>query len=173
MLPREAEELATLWTSAQPAVAAFIRVFVPDSNDSDELLQETAVVLVRRFQEYERHRPFVAWAIGIAKMKVLTYRRNKALDRHVFDEVLVEHIAEDCQQLAEEDRPIHDFLVRCISELDARAREAIRLRYANEMKTPRIAEALGVSHGAARMLLTRARTALRLCVENHSKKVKA
>lgn len=74
MLPQEAEELAALWTSAQPVVAAFIRVLVPRHDDSDELLQETAVVLVRRFQEYDRHRSFVGWAIGIAKMKVLTYQ---------------------------------------------------------------------------------------------------
>jgi RNA polymerase sigma-70 factor (ECF subfamily) len=171
MLPQEAEELAMLWTNAQPAVAAFLRMLVPRREDSEELLQETAVVLVRRFHEYDRNRPFVGWAIGIAKMKVLTYQREKASAPLVFDGVLVEQIADDCRQLAEEDFPVRDLLNRCIPELDARAREAIRLRYGDEMKTPRIAETLGISHGAARMLLTRARTALRLCVEKYSKQV--
>jgi RNA polymerase sigma-70 factor, ECF subfamily len=173
MIPQDTEELTALWTTAQPAVTAFIRTLVPDRNESEELLQETAVVLVRRFQEYDRHRPFVAWAIGIAKMKILTYQREKALTPIVFDADLVEHIAEDCQQLAKDDLPFYDLLIKCVTELDARAQKAIRLRYADEMGTPRIAETLGVSHGAARMLLTRARTALRLCVEKYLKQVKA
>lgn len=172
MTPQEAEELAALWTSAQPAVAAFIRTLVPRRDEPEELLQETAVVLVRRFHEYDRRRSFVGWAIGIAKMKVLTYQRDKGSAPLVFDGPLVEQIAEDCQQLAEDGPPVQDLLLQCIGELDARAQEAIRLRYADEMKTPRIAESLGMSHGAARMLLTRARMALRLCVEKYLKRLK-
>jgi RNA polymerase sigma-70 factor, ECF subfamily len=171
--PRESEELAALWTGAQPVVSAFIRAIVPNHDESEELLQETAVVVVRRFHEYDRQRSFVGWAIGVAKMKVLTHQREKALDRVVFDGALVEQIAEDYRQLAKERLPIHDLLPRCIAELEARAREAIRLRYTEQMKTPRIAAALGLSHIAARIVLTRARTAIRLCVEKHLKQLKA
>ena len=102
-------------------------------------------------------------------MKVLTYRREKAMERLVFDGALVEQIAEDYRQLAEDRLPDCDLLIRCIAELEGRAREAIKLRYAEQMKTPRIAETLGLSHGAARVLLTRARTTLRLCVEKYLK----
>lgn len=173
MTPQESEELAVLWTNAQPAVAAFIRTLVPHGDESDELLQQTAVVLVRKFHEYDRNRSFVGWAIGIAKMKVLGSQRTKALNRVTFDGDLVEQIATDYQQLAEDRLPVRDLLIQCVAELEGRAREAIRLRYAEQMKTPRIAETLGVSHGAARVVLTRARTALRSCVENYLKRSRA
>ena len=74
------------------------------------------MVLVRRFHEYDRQRPFVGWAMGIAKMKVLTYQREKALERVVFDGALVEQIAEDYRQLANERLPVHDLLIRCVAE---------------------------------------------------------
>ena len=48
MTPQEAEELAALWTGAQAAVAAFIRTLVRRRDDSEELLQRTAVALVRK-----------------------------------------------------------------------------------------------------------------------------
>jgi len=173
MTSEEAEELTALWTSAQPVVAAFLRTLVPRPDEAEELLQQTAVVLVRKFSEYDRSRPFVGWAIGVAKMKVLGYRRDKALERHIFDETLVEQIADDYRQIENELLPVRDLLIQCVSELEGRAREAIRLRYAEQMKTPLIAESLHMSHGAARVLLTRARTTLRLCVEKYLKRIKS
>lgn len=174
MTPQEAEELAALWTNAQSVVAAFIRTLMPSRNqESEELLQRTAVVLVRKFHQYDRQQPFVGWAIGVAKLEVLAYWRERASDRLVFDGTLVDQIADGYQKLAQDAPPVRDFVVQCVTQLDGRAREAIRLRYAEELKTPRIAEMLGMSHGAARTLLTRARTSLRLCIERHLKRLKA
>lgn len=173
MTHQEAEELAALWTNAQPTVAAFIRTLVPRDSESEEILQRTAIVLVRKFHEYNRRQAFVGWAIGVAKLEVLVYWREKALDRLVFDGAMVEQIADGYQKIAEDRLPVREFLIQCVAELEDRAREAIQLRYADELKTPRIAEILGVSHGAARTLLTRARVALRICVERHLKRVKA
>jgi len=173
MTPREAEELAALWTGAQAAVAAFIRTLVRRRDDSEELLQRTAVALVRKHRQYNRHLSFDAWAIGVAKMEVLAYWRQRASDRHVFDGALVEKIAESHRRLAEERLPISELLIQCVGELDGRALEAIRLRYTKQLKTLQIAEAMQLSYGATRMLLTRARNTLRLCVEERLKRVKA
>jgi len=173
MTPQEAEELAALWTGAHPAIAAFLRTLARHSDESDELLQRTAVALVRKFHEFDRRRSFVAWAIGVAKLETLAFWREKSSDRHVFDNDLVEELAEGYRQIAEERLPIRDFLIQCVAELDGRAHQAIQLRYAKQMNTMEIAEAMGLSPGAVRVLLTRARTSLRLCVEEHLKRQKA
>jgi RNA polymerase sigma-70 factor, ECF subfamily len=172
MTPQEAETFAALWTAAQAAIAAFLRTFVRRRDESDELLQRTAMTLVRKYHEYDCQRSFVAWAIGVAKMELLAYRRERASDRHVFDGVLVEKIAESHMRLADGRSPVHELLVQCVEELDGRALEAIRLKYGKQMKTLQVAESLDLSYGAARMLLTRARTVLRQCVEKHLKSVK-
>jgi RNA polymerase sigma-70 factor, ECF subfamily len=172
MTPHEAEELATLWTNAQPVVAAFIRSLVPRLEESDDLLQRTAVVLVRKFHEFDRGQAFVAWAVGVAKVEVLAYWRERSSDRLVFDDALVERIADGYQRLAQDRTSLRELLIQCVAALEERARKAIQLRYVEQMKTPRIAEALGLSHGAARVVLTRARTTLRLCIEKRMKQVK-
>lgn len=173
MTPKEAEELTVLWTNAQSVVAAYIRTLVPNLNESEELLQRTAVTLVRKFHDYDRGRPFSAWAVGVAKYEVLTYWREQSTDRHVFDAALLDQITESYRRLAQDRLPVRELLSRCIEVLAGRAREAIRLRYAAQLTTLQLAETLNMSHGAARMLLTRARNALRHCVEDGIKRLNA
>lgn len=54
----DSERLAALWTQAQPVVGAYIASMVPDYHVRQEVLQNTAVVLVRKFAEYDEDRPF-------------------------------------------------------------------------------------------------------------------
>ncbi len=173
MKPEEAEELTALWTGAQAVVAAFIRTLVPQLTDSEEILQRTAVTLVRKFDEYDRNRSFSAWAVGVAKFEVLAYWRERSSDRHVFDDALVEQITESYRRVAQDRLPMRELLSRCIEALAGRAREAIRLRYVAQLTTLQLAEALNISHGAARMLLTRTRGVLRQCVEDGIKRLNA
>ena len=68
-------EMTLLWTAAQSSVMAFIRSVTPQLADAEDILQETARQIVERFDEYDRERPFAPWAIGIARYKVLEWRR--------------------------------------------------------------------------------------------------
>jgi len=54
------ERFMRLWTSAQPAVANFVHALVRDHGAARDVLQETALVIFRRFEEYDGERPFVA-----------------------------------------------------------------------------------------------------------------
>jgi RNA polymerase sigma-70 factor (ECF subfamily) len=166
--PREVEELAANWTGAQRTVAGFVRTLATDFHESEEILQRVAVTLVRKYEQYDRNRSFVAWAIGIAKLEALAFLRERSRDRLVFDDALVAGIAESHERAAQTSAPIPQFLTECIEELDGRSRLAIQLRYGEDLRTAQIASALKISDGAARMLLSRARTLLRRCVEAHA-----
>ena len=61
------ERFMRYWTRAQPVVAGYVSSMTPDVHEADDLLQDTAVVLLRKFGEYDPGRSFVAWALGIAK----------------------------------------------------------------------------------------------------------
>jgi RNA polymerase sigma-70 factor, ECF subfamily len=162
---QQAEDFAARWTAAQPAIAAFVRSLIPDLTSAEEVLQRVAVALVRRYERYDPRRPFVAWAIGVAKFEVLYYRRQQAADKHIFDDELVEKIADSYRTLVEKFNPMRDALSKCLEELEGRSRKVVHLRYADGMTTPRIAEELQITVGAVRMLLWRARGALRRCME--------
>ena len=108
MQPEKAEQFAALWTAAQPTISAFIRTLIPDFQQADDVLQRVAVTLVRKYDQYDPSRPFGAWAIGVAKYEVLYFRRERATDKHLFGDVLVEQIASRYELFAEEVDPIRE-----------------------------------------------------------------
>jgi len=168
MTPEEVEQLAAYWTAAQRTVAAFVRTLIIDFHDAEYVLQRVAVALVRKFSQYDPQRPFVAWAIGVAKHECLAFLRQHRRERLLFDDELLEKIAECHHQEAQSSSPFWQFLEECIQELAGRAKRAIQLRYVNNLKTAEIAEKMCISPGAARMLLSRARALLRECLEAHA-----
>lgn len=165
MNPQGAEQFAILWVRAQPALAAFIRSLIPDVQQAEDVLQRVAATLVRKFDQYDASRSFAAWAIGVAKFEVLYFRRERATDRHVFNDEIVESIARSYQLFAEEADPFRVALEQCLGGLAGRAKRAIDLRYTKGLSSPAVAREMNLSAGAVRMLLCRARQALRECIE--------
>lgn len=165
MQPHQAEELAALWAASQSTVSAFIRTLVPDYQQADEVVQRVAVTLVRKYDQYDQSRPFAAWAIGVAKFEVLYYRRERATDRHLFGDDIVEQIASRYEALAEESDPLRDALKNCLDQVEGRSRQVIELRYKRGLSSAAIAAEMQLSSGAVRMLLSRVRDSLRRCIE--------
>jgi RNA polymerase sigma-70 factor (ECF subfamily) len=162
---QQAEEFTAQWTAAQPAISAFIRSLVPNLSSAEEVLQRVAVALVRKYDRYDSSRPFVAWAIGVTKFEVLYYRRQQSTDKHIFDDELVEEVAEGYQALVEKFNPMRDALSKCLEELDGHSRHVLELRYTDGMTTTQIAQEMKITVGAVRKLLWRIRGALRNCME--------
>jgi RNA polymerase sigma-70 factor (ECF subfamily) len=165
MQPHQAEQFAALWTSAQPTIAGFIRTLIPDYLQADEVLQRVAVTLVRKFDQYDPQRAFTAWAVGVAKFEVLYFRRERATDKHLFGDDIVEHIASRYEVLADHIEPVREALQHCLDRLQGRSQRVIELRYRRGLKSAAIAEEMRLSSGAVRMLLCRVRETLRHCIE--------
>lgn len=165
MQPHQAEQFAALWTAAQPTIAGFIRTLIPDYQQADEVLQRVAVTLVRKFDQYDTTRPFTAWAVGVAKYEVLYFRRERATDKHLFGDDIVDQIAIRYELLAEDVDPVRDALRACLEQLQGRSKRVIDLRYRRGMKSSAIADEMTLSSGAVRMLLCRVRETLRRCIE--------
>ncbi len=168
MQPQHAEQFAALWTAAHPTIAAFIRTLIPDYQQADEVLQRVAVTLVRKFDQYDQSRSFTAWAVGFAKFEVLYFRRERATDKHLFGDDIVEQIAVRYEDLADEIDPVREALSKCVEQLKGRSKRVIELRYRRGMKSSRIAEEMTLSAGAVRMLLCRVRQSLRRCIERRT-----
>jgi RNA polymerase sigma-70 factor (ECF subfamily) len=162
---KDAVEFTALWTAAQTRIAAFIRTLVPDLDESDELLQRVAVALVQKFDQFDKKRSFVAWAIGMAKYEILYHRRQKAYDKLLFDDDLIENLAEYCEELSGEWDHYRDALVQCLDQLEGRSKRAIMLRYAEGLRSDAIGRDLKLSSAAVRVMLCRIRKVLRDCIE--------
>jgi RNA polymerase sigma-70 factor (ECF subfamily) len=161
----QSEQLAALWTQAQPVVSAYIRTLLPDFHQAEEVLQRVAVVLVRKFVTYDPARPFVPWAIGFARFEVLRYRRDHATDRHQFDSDIVERVADLYQSDEIDFAGFRGALRSCVAKLQGRNRRALLLRYTQNVGPKEISKELCLSANAVRQLLHRVRAALRKCIE--------
>jgi RNA polymerase sigma-70 factor (ECF subfamily) len=154
-----------LWITAQPAVAGYIRSLI-HSADADDVLQETALALFRRFADYDPSRPFVPWALGVAKLQVLGHRRDAARSFVTFDNELLESFtAEWTESCASSDYRVST-LEDCLSELTDRARQILLMRYYKGFTAEEIARRSASNGTAVRMMLQRIRERLRACVKH-------
>lgn len=163
------EQFTRFWTEAQPKLAGYVSALVPDFQEAEDLLQEVAVVLLRKFPEYDAQRPFIAWAIGIAKREVLMARRRHARDFLCYQPDLMDRISDVCEELAPELDERSRALKECLGVVQGRASELLRLCYEDGLKPQAIAGRVGMAVVAVRVMLSRTRAVLRECIERRLK----
>jgi RNA polymerase sigma-70 factor, ECF subfamily len=167
MLTTEQQEQFTqLWTQAQSTVACFVHTSIRDRGHAEDLLQEIAMTLLRKFTSYDTSKPFLPWAMGFAKFAILGSKRDYARSRLVFDEALLERISNTFLEVAPAQREEEAFLDVCLTKLDPKARQMVRLRYYDSLDSGEIARVLGTTEVSIRVGLLRIREQLRKCIEN-------
>lgn len=160
-------QAARHWTLAQPAVSAFLASIIRDFRDRDDVLQDVAVAVMESFDRWDPERPFVAWAIGIARNQAGLYLRKRRRDARIleFDPETMDHLQAAFATVAAEEVPKLDFLRDCLKAVEGRARAVFELRYQQDLKPAAIAERIGLSANAVAKSLQRVREQLRDCVE--------
>ncbi|AQQ08270.1 RNA polymerase sigma factor [Sedimentisphaera cyanobacteriorum] len=158
------EELTVLWTRAQSVVAGFISTLVPDFQDADDILQNVAVILVSKFDEYDRSRSFTTWAVGIARNEILRYYekgkgREKCLSQEAIDQ-LGKAYCEENENISN----LKSELKRCVSKLRGKWKLVVELHYYSGFAPARIAQKLGMTTNSIYVLMHRIRLALKDCV---------
>jgi RNA polymerase sigma-70 factor, ECF subfamily len=144
---------------------------VRDFHLAEDILQQVAVVLVREFEtKYDSSRPFLPWALGIAKNVALKARREsgKTASRLLETEI-IDQLQATFEARSEEFSTVRWALRLCLEKQKQRLLEVLRWRYAFDLKPLDIAHRMGVTSGAVRVMLHRARTDLRDCIERNLK----
>jgi len=166
MQQERTEQLALLWTQSQSVVGAYILSLVRDFHVAEDLLQQVAVVLVREFEKYDPARPFLPWALGIAKNTVLKSRRDMArAGSSMLDQEVVDRVQAAFEEQSEGWAAVRQALRSCLEKQSKRMLEVLRWRYAYDLKPQEMAHRMGVTSGAVRVMLHRARAGLRECID--------
>lgn len=156
------------WTLAQPTVSAYVTSVIRDFRDRDDLLQAISVAVLESFPSYDPSRPFVGWAMGIARNQIGSYLRERKRNRLIFDSQTVELLAVAFEQVESQQIRKLDFLSQCIAKLDKRAQQLCELRYQNDLKPAAIASLLGMAPNTVAKALQRIRDQLRKCIDQRS-----
>ncbi len=163
------ERFVRLLGRYQQRVYSFILTLVPHWADADEVLQETNIVLWRKFSEFQPDTDFVRWANQVAYFEVLKFRRRQQKDHLFFSDAFVEEVAAEVMEMSETLQMQRDRLAGCLQKLSDRDRTLIHLRYDEGSSVKRVAEQLGRSADSVYKSLGRVRRMLIDCI--HREKV--
>ena len=159
------ENLTRCWLAAEPALRAYVAAAVRSVADREDVLQQVALTVARRFEEYDERRPFVAWALWLAKSRIVDFYRSQGRQRLVLTDGLLDRAAGLLVERHASLSPRREALERCLEGLPQRSKTLIRLRYHDGLKTEQIAAAVRSTPGSVRVALFRIRESLAACIE--------
>jgi RNA polymerase sigma-70 factor (ECF subfamily) len=163
-LDQRLQQFLRFFAENQAAVHGFVRALVPRREDAAEVMQEVAVVLWEKFDEFDSSRDFRKWACGVARFEVLAFLRDRARDRHVFDESLLVTLAEEsvADEAGEARRAAMEL---CLAKLQPRQREVALAAYEPGVRIDALAEQRGQTAMSLYKVLHRIRITLMECIE--------
>ena len=152
-----------LFIACEPAIRGFVRSLVPTVADSNDVMQEVAIVLWQKFAEYKTTEDFRRWSFSVAKWKVLSWQRDKMRDRHVFGAETLELLAEEYEGQTEALEARREALRDCLGRLPANQRALVDSAYAPYARIDTLAAQIGVTAMALYKKLHRIRALLVDC----------
>ena len=154
-----------LYIGIQAKLYYFILAVTHNRDSADELLQETAVVMWNKFDEFNEESNFGAWAIGIAKNKIFEYLRKTKKTKAVFESQIYSQLSEFAEHSSSDD--ISDRLKAlniCTKKLRQQDQKLLLLRYHNNTPIRKISQLTGRSSNSLYKSIARIIFQLRQCV---------
>lgn len=157
------EAFVQLLTSEQTSLFCYIVTLLGHTNDANNVLQQTNLVLWRKASEFVFGSNFHVWAKKIAYYQTLAFLRDRKRDKHIFDEALLEQLASEPDVVDEDERRVA--LRHCLGSISHDSLDLLQQRYAPGRSIHEIAKAQHKSESAIKMALRRIRQSLIRCIE--------
>lgn len=160
-------EFIKLLTGHQSSLRAFILSLLPGSDDIDDILQDTNVVLWEKMDSFELGTNFQAWAFTVArnmvKAQLRSTKRNQSpsLNPDIIEAISQTWYQSETSSTMKKQRALD----ACMDKLNDKERNLIQTRYSNTVSLENQAQLLGRSSGSLRVSLFRIREKLRQCVQ--------
>lgn len=164
---QNSSDFIRLLTAHQPALRGLVAAMLPGSQDIDDILQDTNVILWEKRDKYDWDAPFKSWAYGIARNKVRQHWRKQKKNICVaVSDGFLDAVAEAREADApDEFQQKRAALNLCLNHLKPRDRELIDACYeAREGLDARVVQ-FGLTAASLRVTTHRIRKKLRDCVE--------
>ena len=127
-------------TICQHKIYAFVLTLVPNWSDADDLMQETAEVMWRKFQDADQIDNFCAWGKMIARNKVMNFYTKKKRQRMIFDDDLLKDVIDREEKTSSHDEMCLRALQKCVKKLSSHDRRLIQALYEHDITIKKLAE---------------------------------
>lgn len=158
------KQFLSLFMANERRIYNFILSLVGNYSDADDLMQETAVVMLNRFDEFEGSGNFAAWGMQVARYKILNFRKRRSNKLRLFSSDAFEKILVQSEVMIERDDERMRALQDCVLKLNENDRKLISMRYENEITTKEVAERIGRSAEGLYQSLARIHRLLLHCI---------
>jgi len=168
------DEFVALLVRHERRLRAFVATLLGRFEDIDEIVQNAWLVAWRKMDSFSCHsanfdEEFVRWLCAIARFELLAYRRKNGPGMVLFDEDLIENLADMRIEQADYFESRHRALLNCLRRLSPRDREMIFDRYGRGKSVQQMASTAGRSLDGIYKSLGRIRTALFACIDSSLK----
>lgn len=164
------DAFAALVERHQRVVYGYLRARLLQPSDAEDLTQEVFLRCYSARARFDSSAMIGPWLIGIARNLLREHARKAKRRREV---AWTELCLAAEQQSKPESEPANEhlsLLAGCLDSLGASARQAIQLRYRAKLRLSEIGARLARSEGAAKLLMFRARQALKSCLERRERR---
>lgn len=154
----------------QRGVFAYLKSRLLGMSDAEDLTQEVFLRFYQARERFDTSSLIRPWLLGIARNLLKEHLRKLKRRKEVtWTELCLE--LEDIvhQRPGETNEDFLAHLPHCIGELGQSAREAIQLRYSSNLSLLDIGQRLKRSEGAIKLLMFRARQALKYCLDTKTR----
>ncbi len=159
-------QFAELLRAAHRELFGFIFAMLQNRADAEDVYQQTAMVLWRKFSTFEPGTNFVGWAIRVAQFEIKDYVKARRRRKVFFNDEILDAIAERYRAESNEYRERRlEALAKCVYKLSDRDRKLLSSCYAVGRDYGKIARAEGKTLGAIYQAICRIRKALYSCVQ--------
>ena len=166
--PNEAQArqkaLVGLLLKHQRSMFAYIYSLVPHKSDADDILQEACLTIHEKFDDFELGTNFLLWANRISHWKIREARLKHARSKVIFNDDVMELVAQSAVCSLKEDNFRHEALANCLRKLKERDRRMILARYESDGGAEEAARVSDRSLTATYKALARIRQILLQCV---------
>lgn len=159
-----------LFLGNERRIFAYVLALVPHREDAEDLVQDVSRVLWQKFDEFTGEGDFAAWAITIARYRVLDFRRKQRFRQAAFSDRTLEAIAEQMGRVSRQSNCRLDAMLSCMTRLRDPDRELLRLRYHVGVSTREVALQVGRSVDSVYKSLNRIHNQLLLCIREEMSK---
>ncbi len=165
----EQQQFLSLFLRSEKEVFRYVAALVPNIADAEDIVQQTALALWEKFDQYDPSKPFTPWACRFALNKARQW-----MERHRrWNALLEKGLAEELQtRRAELEPEINERLFHlkaCLEGLPKDKRSLVEGYYYQRTAIGKLAQNAGKSEAALYKVLQRVRQSLQLCVESSSK----
>ena len=114
-------------------IYSYILAMVPNVNDADDIMQETTIVMWRKFDDFKPGMDFVAWGMTVARYQVLSYYKKLKNSKICYSESLLDSIEKVVEKTIPEMDEKLNALNKCVQKLSVSQRRVLKLRYDKKM----------------------------------------